>query len=274
MADHGRYGKSLAGAKRFPVVPVPVIAPERGYAFFWSAKAGCTSFGRAVLQDIGAFDVCRNVAPSGYTPDHPDYVAAIRNEHARRLGVKASNAADRIAAEGLYCFKVVRHPFNRALSAYLMLMRGGMAKKPDRSGIRNALVQQFGVENAVDVSFDQFLQWLEGLDLRRANLHVRPQCSELERECPGFVEDVVHLESLGEDLPVVEDRIGANLSAWVHHRGSHATRTSGIEDARAADRPFRQYADAIPAYRSFYTDQTEQRIRRLYAMDYAQYGYD
>lgn len=255
------------------VNPVPIISLENGIAFMWSAKSGCTSFGRAILKHIGAFSNTDQTAINNLPDDHPDYVSAMRNAHNQRNGIDARSAGPLMVTNDLYVFKTVRHPFTRMLSAYLMLMRSDINGNPDRTGICSALRRRFGVTRSSLTTFRQFVTWLSEIRVEHADIHIRPQKQEIESRYPNLIDFLIRLESIESDVRELEHKLGGSLLAEIQRRGQHATKRSGSELEDAMDYPFEMYASCIPPEYCFSDSEIMAVTRRIYACDFEEYGY-
>lgn len=255
------------------VNPVPIVNESRGYVFFWSAKSACSSFGRVILEDAGALERHRSAAPAQLEENHPNFVAAIRKAHNKELGVNQRTVRSWILRDDFYCFKVVREPSTRIISAFVMIMRQGVQGGPDATGVRAALARRFGISRGTLASFTQFLLWLSEIDLEKADIHVRPQFQTIEREYPDLLDAVVRLEHLDDDLPPVEHRLGIDIRSRVaQHYSHHAPRTDIVTE-NVSEQPFEAYASQIPRYDCFRTPDTERLIGQLYDDDLVAYGY-
>lgn len=265
--------KWVQRAKAKPVDPVPIISVDRGYAFFWSAKAGCTSFGRAVLSDIGAWDRYSYAADPKLSAYHPDCVSAIRREYIQRNGLTANHVEEILGRNDLYCFKVVRDPYDRAVSCFLMFMRAAMAQNQNKHHIPVSIAERFSLPRETAATFQQFAYWLTEVNIETVDLHVRPQKLRIEDDVPDLLDSVVHIESLDAELPQVEQRLNASFSEYVSERGTHAAKIAGQSDRVVADVPFEEYYKEIPPYPCFRTPEVEAIIADLYEKDYRAYGY-
>lgn len=137
----------------------------------------------------------------------------------------------------LYKFTLVRNPYARALSAYLDKVHRKAERDPSRAP-----------------SFRGFLAQLEQGDLYR-NLHWAPQTSLLLLPLETY-DFIARVENLDSDLRVVLARIEKG-------EGNHSPRSALGNRTGAGDLLTR-----------YYDETTRAIVERLYAKDFAAFGYD
>lgn len=142
-----------------------------------------------------------------------------------------------------YKFTIVRNPFDRLVSAFFFLKKGGINEKD-----KNWAGRKF----ASYENFEAFVKgWVNRRNVMRA-LHFRPQsqfiCAANGR--PGL-DFIGYLENIGADFNHIADRL--------------QIKTSLIETNRNASRE--------KDYRQYYTDETRAIVADVYADDLKLLGY-
>jgi len=128
----------------------------------------------------------------------------------------------------------VRNPWDRVVSAYFN-------KVVDRKGPY--------LKECIGMSFDEFIDWLDQQDLAHADIHVQPQVNSLPN---GIELDFIgRMESYSEDIETLLGHFGIDPGQIPHRNSSRHTH-----------------------YSHYYTEQTKEIVRRLYAEDIAAFGYE
>lgn len=140
-------------------------------------------------------------------------------------------------------FTVVRNPFDRLVSAFHFLKKGGLNEK-DQSWAQRHL--------AAYEDFDSFVRgWLTRGRIRTA-LHFRDQCSFLcVEDTRPAVDFIARLENLPEDFAVICQRLGIQATLQEANRNP----------SREKD------------YRGYYTPESRAIVEQVYADDLRVLGY-
>jgi hypothetical protein len=230
-------------------------------AILWSPKAACTT---AVTW---AF------LHNGLLPEALAFSPWIHRYRLRRYQ-KTERYLTRLGHLGRYgrhVVKIARSPFERAVSSYVHAYRHGYEDAALAARLRRPIGpgQRF--------SFREFVQYLEGIDLMRCNLHHRLQVTPLERHVLFGLKphQIIRIEDgLEAALAEIEHRFGlppTDFSNPVFRSTHHTSRVA--DNAPAADR--RELSPrALPATAAFYDEDLTGRVARLYAEDFRRYGYD
>lgn len=255
-----------------PRAAAPDSAPPLHRAGFpvvvcWSAKAGCTTVLKWFLHHTGLLDaaLARHAWPHRYRAHvlmHPlaGYVAAC---------MEALRSGD---AEVI---KVVRDPGLRAVSSYLHFVRmaPGTTWNP---GVRE-WKQSVGLGRQPGLAFEQFLHFvIDSQECGRPlDVHFQPQCLPT---WDAFVDHVIPLERLADELAAVEDRHGlprADLRRFAdstHHNPSDLGHRWPGDVARFAATADDLARLGTPPAEAFLDDRTAELVRIAYACDYQAYG--
>jgi hypothetical protein len=140
-------------------------------------------------------------------------------------------------------FTFVRNPFDRLVSAYFFMQKGGINEKDRRWAQRK--LARFD-------SFEAFVKnWVTPFNVERA-LHFRPQTRFICLDNrPPAMDFVGYLENIEADFAFVARKLGLNARLLETNRNA------------ARERDYRQY----------YNDETRKIVARVYANDFKMLGY-
>lgn len=239
------------------------------FALLWSEKAGCTSLLKWFAHHLGRLDEAEA---------HGEWIHHWEHDILKADPAYAERLVERLRA-GLPVFKLVRSPFDRAVSSYLMLFT-----EPDDSDHFSvplrAEIRQF-VYGRTDVpysfGFVSFLEWLATEDLSTVDDHLAPQTTPLD----DLLGDVtyVRVDRFEADLRKIERRFGlapadyAAVSSSAHH--TSRTRLDGLDRNAVArlqipvDMPD---GFQIPPSDDFMSAEAVDLISRIYRADIDRYG--
>ncbi len=229
-------------------------------AVMWSPKAACTT---AITW---AF------LHNGLLPEALAFSSWIHRYRLRRYQ-KDERYLDRLnnlGRSGRHVVKIVRNPFERAVSSFVHAYRHGY----EDSALAAALGRP--VDKEQRFSFREFVHYLGEIDLTRCNLHHRMQVTSLERHVLFGIKphQIIRIEDgLEAALGEIERRFGLPPTDFTHPdlRSSHHT-TRVAADGSAADRRDLS-ARSLPPAAAFYDGDLVARVARLYAEDFSRYGY-
>lgn len=176
-----------------------------------------------------------------------------------------------------YSFKVVRNPYDRAVSSFIHIMRTKAV--PER-----LLLQSIpGIKEKGDITFKDFLTFIEANSYTplENNLHdgthISKQCYDFEfrawLEGKKVFDRIVKLESFAEDMALVNKESGAHFKTNFTSK-HYAKRVE--EDFYVGNMTFRFMMDhhEIPEnYGLFYDDEDVDRVFRLFFTDLLVYNY-
>ncbi|MGC9420246.1 MAG: sulfotransferase family 2 domain-containing protein [Rhodovulum sp.] len=212
-----------------------IVSHARRYIFVHIPKTGGTALTLALEGRAAADDIL-----IGDTPKARKRRRRLRGvrtagrlwKHARLADIEG--LVPRAAFSGLFCFTLVRNPWDRALSYYHWLRVQGF----DHPAVHLARRLDFG-------AFLAQPSIAEGL-------RAAPYASYMTdgagvEHCDAWV----RLEHLDEDLPPVEAHLGFGLRPLARVNPS----------------------DRVSDYRVYYDDESAERVGRLAAADIARFGY-
>lgn len=250
---------------------VPYHDPSLPLVLLWSEKSGCTTLLKWFLHHIGKLEEATA---------HSDWI------HDWEYDVmKADPAYDqRVAAAlsaGTRAVKLVRDPFERAVSSYLMMCVLGDDSGHFTVDLRRQLRGDLYGDPDVPYGFGfvDLLRWMTTQDLTTINGHLGPQSTALEDRLPEL--EIVRLDEFDRRFRDIERELGlepADLGRVTS--SSHHTVRADPQPARAGaiarlHLPI-PHGDTwpLPPASAFLDAETAELVRTLFAEDYARYGFD
>ena len=209
-----------------------------------------------------------------------DYRASNMSSHAYRgLRLARSDIVQRGKAKVLddyWIVHILRDPYLRAVSSYRHALASGYADK------RVGPASDKPLNRIEGFSFSRFLDYLETIDLSRANVHHRLQLHRVERiKPPDTVINISRQDLLVELNRLEEERrmprtdfgtFGAFLKTEEKRRAK-VTHFDGKDMTEIAlNSAAAQGRAAWPTYEQLLNATTRRRIERLYADDFAMFG--
>ena len=243
------------------------------FVLLWSEKSGCTSLLKWFLAQTG--ELAEATAHSDWIHDWELAVMKARPDYLQQL-VHRLNGGDP-------AFKHVRHPFDRAVSSYLMLITlgddSGHFTVPLRQQIRTATYGSPDVPYSF--GFLDALRWMSTQDIRQLDDHLAPQHTDLEDRLTDLT--LIRLESFDHEIRQIEQRFGlagADLGS-VTRSGHHIDRIP--TDDRDVERvarlhpplPLVDHRDwPVPPADEFRSPEAVELVAEIYRVDYDAYAYD
>lgn len=245
------------------------------FILLWSEKAGCTALLTWFLHHAGHLDEASNY---GRWVHHWEIdVMRKRPRYLERL-------RDRIL-DGVPVYKLVRNPFDRAVSSYLTLLEfpddAEHLTIPMRAAVRRLVYGRDDVPYSFSIR--QYLRWLADQDIDRIDGHHRAQTTALDArlEALGIPVALLRLERLDDELRSVEAQFGldpvdrSELTAPPHHvarvdqpfpdRSAIADLQPGIPLVPGT---------VMPLAADFMTDDVVDTIATIFHRDIAAFGYE
>jgi hypothetical protein len=217
------------------VVKRATVSNAHRYCYFRIPKCANST----VIKTLARHDPALAVAPEAVTLD--------RLKHEAGGLFRARAWSPHSLARRYFCFTVARNPHARLLSAYLDKIAAADA------GHYQYVARVAGKSDVTAVTFDDFVGFLERGGLY-ANAHWAPQGALLPVAVAALA-FVARVEQLDADLGPLMQRIGI---------GANYTGTFLREERR------RHSENHLGEY---YTRELADRVARLYAEDFDQFGY-
>ncbi|WP_308909513.1 sulfotransferase family protein [Pseudokordiimonas caeni] len=218
------------------------ISMKHRYVYFPVAKVATTSLMKALqIYEVGNL-------PQGLVTQHP---RAEYSSWIKPYQLTPDMLDDIFSAPDYFKFTFVRNPYVRLVSAWKDKINGNSKEK-------SLILKLMGMppqEIEVPISFGQFVKAIADQPLHKMDRHWRPQalcCMALwvQHDFIG------KMENFDADIAHVSERIGFDISATFNN-GTQVHRTGASE-----------------TWRKEYTPELKGIVARLYAEDFARFGYD
>lgn len=217
------------------------MSVDQNYLYVETPKVCCTTI-KQILQRGAGLRLPDQEQEIHYRRPSFEYVDSVHN---------FIDCIDGLIDRGLFVFAFTRHPYERLVSAYRdkVLRSQGRFWESYRRSIRDLN----GLQSGETISFSAFVNYVEGMPDRKRDIHWRSQALLLRP-------DVIKYSFLGkfdnfqEDLSRVLDVLGIDYGLVPEGAVNSTSEFSGAE------------ADA-----SLLAE--KQRVRGLYEIDYATFGY-
>ena len=243
------------------LAPVPLVDRDRQVIVIWSPKSACTT------TYVWFSHLC------GFGHELDDYRGRV---HAHHLHVyrKSSRYSASVAADtgGYHVVRIIRDPYIRAVSIFRYALITHYA---------DSSLAEAGLDFEKGISFRTFLEFLARIDMRRANIHYRPQLHPLERERkPDTVINITKSDMFAA-LNALEARMNWPHTdfpgmAWLHeYEGGRKARSDPFDGADLDLLPLvrsrRIRHSPFPTYDQLLTPAARRDIEAIYAADFEAY---
>jgi hypothetical protein len=251
--------------------PRPFLHLQEGFGVFWSAKSGSKAVSFWYFARMGLLREALDYSKRGQRPNPIRYYRLVLSENLPHKEWLSTRDPANLA-----WLRVIRDPYNRAVSSFRHLLRFGYES--------HRLERLLGLSLAGDgLSFAEFLTYLSMIDIASCNRHHSQQWHPLEEHVT--LRKVVNIDKtdLLTELHAFEANIGQcpveselesqMLQAWTEDSRRYHKRINAEPGVHATTR-FKE-ADAVgawPNYDAFLNDQTRRQIEEVYAKDFAAYA--
>lgn len=249
----------------FHGVPIPknsvLVDSERKILMEFSPKAGCTA---AVIMFLNHMGFIQNEVYSVWPHLFREEYFFKRCGHATPCQYESPD---------WYRFKVVRNPYDRAVSSYIHMM-----KYP---ALRDMIVPP---EKREDLTFEQFLQMLTKMPPGRMQgllgAHAGYQSQPYERKfwrlrhnsTMRVFHHIVHSEDLDKDLEILNNATHGNFQKA--DKGIHLTHRKNDTNYFVGNVSWNVLLDHIPSdYGLFYNSHLKNLVTQIYMWDIEIYQY-
>ncbi len=167
--------------------------------------------------------------------------------------------------------KLVRNPYKRAVSSFLILYDNPYASKQWEQ-IREYFYND--KNDSKGISFKQFLYYVKDMDPKSSQLdqHVSQQYIEREEK---VIKQNIKLENFNTIIPKLEKEyrlLSSDISLLTnsnHHRAHQMIYKGNYAD----DDSTNQHFPSLPTYRSFYDEEALNLVSEIFTDDFEAYGY-
>ena len=243
--------------------PRPLLFGPGKLGIIWSAKSACTT---VLLWHLWHCDLLQEALSYHGWPHQ------FRSHLLHKSKMYRAWAKDVGRSGGWQWLRILRDPYRRAVSSY----RHALRKSYEGAGIAQVL----RIDCEKGYSFEQFLDYLQQIDIAKCNIHHRAQFHPVEElVTPSKVINVdkqdlmAFLNAIDATLAPPRTPVSALLDAIAVIAARHHVHESATDQDQASTR-FKA-EDALsewPSYQCFLNDSTRKKIASIYATDFTRYA--
>jgi hypothetical protein len=253
-----------------------LLDEKRRIIIDWTPKAACTKVVEMFWNEM-------NITRGIHYPENA-FVHNYRPGFYLRCGTISQDMLD---SPNYYKFKVVRNPFNRAVSSYLHIMKNALEMLQEEED-KSRKGRQSENSTMANLSFEDFLSfYIERVQPRSSNvrnsaqIHFRPQSSkdEVQRfkniKQKAIFNRIVHLEKFEEEISLVNKDTNMNYSFPEGFDGHVIKKFAQTDDYRG-NWTFSDLMknEGIPEnYGKFYNRKTKKMVADIFLNDLKVYNY-
>lgn len=168
--------------------------------------------------------------------------------------------------------KFVRNPYTRAISSYFHAIKNQVLK--------DELISKTGHRNIYEVSFWEFLKFLENLNLKKCDPHLGLQFLPGENNLFSY-DEIIKIENFEARLHEINNKYKVNIISNNNLKKSkHHLKKLDIENSFVGNLPYFHFLSSgdqkleIPSYKCFYNEDIKKLIDQLYKLDIEAYEYN
>ncbi|ADH07168.1 MULTISPECIES: sulfotransferase family 2 domain-containing protein [Bacillus] len=241
---------------------IPHFHKDFPIILFWSHRSGCTSLANWFFFQIGLYDKAMKYAPfihyyeSDIYKNKIDYYVDLEIE---LLELKKDT------------IKLVRNPYKRAVSSFLILYDNPYASK-QWEGIRDYFYNDKNIQKGI--SFKQFLYYVKAIGPKSSQIdqHFSQQYIDGEEK---IIKQNIKLENFNTIIPKLEKKYGllssdiSLLTNSTHHRAHQMIHKGNYANEDITNPQF----PSLPTYQSFYDEEAIKLVSEIFTDDFEAYGY-
>jgi hypothetical protein len=246
--------------------PKIIFDNQHKIALLWSAKSACTTIVKWIFLHNGMLEEA--LAYDDWIHEYKDNV--YQNSDYYRKGLK-------IFAKGGYTVvKVVRNPFDRAVSSYIAALGTG-TEDGKLSSLLDRKIDSKRNSKEFSYSFREFSWHLqEEVDNLMCCVHNLRQRHQIEKNSKLHIDYLIRLEDgLFDGLNRIEQNLNLHRTDFNNQSlfcSEHHTKRISTDRFNGDERFVRAKSD-FPIYQEFYDGEIQNTIVGTYEEDFIRYGY-
>jgi len=236
----------------------PLVDSQNRFILFITAKAGCTFATKWFFEQQGLLDEALK---------YRKWIHAYRIQvyyktpgYMQNLNTALSKRARKV--------KLVRCPFQRAVSSYLHCIRN-----KNRHGDISPFLGR-SVDHINTFTFEEFVEFLSSIDISTCNPHYRKQTWEHEVSNRLKFYRVIKLEDSIEGFSNIEKELELEQTDLLQlSTSNHHIKKEEGKVGYCGNIYFTKDIKSIQHYSNFYNDSTMEKITQIYDDDFNHYDY-
>lgn len=240
-------------------IKLGIVDESHKIVMLWTPKAACTMALALMLKNMGLLEEAKK-----YNSFLHEYRA---NIFYKKYGL--INFDKHLLSNEYYVFKVVRNPYDRAVSSYLFSML---------YCVTNPLYRKMSFEDyLICLKKNNQSLLINGVVNVLSNYHSMPQYISNEEK---YINTYVHIENANEDLKEINEKFNLNLNVndinddLFSHYYPRQQEINKQSHVYIGDIEYDQLPLPLPkSYKCFYNEMTKFLVDKLYGDDILHYGY-
>ena len=240
-----------------------IVDEKSKLVMLWTPKAACTTACIMMFKHMGLLEDALKCYGNRCIQFTNGWVHNYRDVYYKKYGFVNMN--DHILSKKYFIFKVIRNPYDRAVSLYL------------------SIIAATTKENLKKISFDEFLKNIK-INSGKFIVDNEIDINITYHSCPQYVKDeekyinkYVRLENGEKDINEINNLHNINLDINIDQNLTpYYIKHSKISSENyLGDIPFDKLPSDIPtSYKCFYNELTKKLIEEIYADDIINYKYN
>jgi hypothetical protein len=231
----------------------PALIHDKKIAILWSAKSGCTLVWKWYFNSLGILEEALNFSSNKFIHDYRMYFTKL-DSYKKNYEYYLNNYNEYTT------YKVIRNPYKRAVSSYIQAVKYHYEDKQiSKLTKRDVLKTGF--------SFEEFISYLETLDIENCNVHYLQQYNDAELKLKVKIIDLDQISTFFDILYLKHNIVTLDKSYYssFHHIDIDLSKQDFCGYYRFVN------SRSYPEHIKFYNKDLINRVEKIYKKDFFNY---
>ena len=233
---------------------IGIVDEKSKLIMLWSPKAACTTACIMMFRHMGLLEDALKYSKW----IHKYRCDIFYHEHG------FVNINDHLLSKKYFVFKVIRNPYDRAVSSYLMLIKMTPKEKLKKISFEDFL-KHIKINSGIFIDNNEIDHYITS--------HICPQYVENEEK---YINKYVRIENGKRDINEINKLRNINLDINIENKDllpHHAQRSKTSNKRYLGNVPFDELPYIPASYKCFYNKLTKKLVEEIYADDIINYKY-